>query len=130
MSGLTKPREVLCQHCYRTTMRRVCGGGADAGRFCSRKCAAQHRSHVAQEVAGIRRLASAPQPKPDRKRGLRALVRLLRRLLAERSRKLARESLAASLQCREGCDRARPTAAGGLTMTPEGGIETLATFAF
>lgn len=95
MSGLTKPRAVLCQHCYRTTMRRVSGGGSDAGRFCDRKCAAQHRAHVAREVAGIRAMAG-PLPVHDTGPVLRQLVRTLRRLIRQREHGATLAALASS----------------------------------
>lgn len=56
-----KPKPVDCEHCKKTVMRRVAGGGKDAGRFCSRECAfaaASDRKLIREAEMAVRSLVS------------------------------------------------------------------------
>lgn len=81
----SKQQPVLCHWCHCYTRRRVSGGDHDLGKYCDRQCAAAHRSKVAQEIAGIRRLVPVSleqQQWPS----IRALMRVPRGLLSQKKR--------------------------------------------
>lgn len=76
--ALSKPKLIVCRHCFAEKHRRVRGGDSDAGKYCSRECAFARRRLIGAEVSAIRRIGQANRPVEGEQEGAQRRAHVVR----------------------------------------------------